>query len=132
MQSYTTQQNSALLVVRLIVGVIFLYAAYAKIPLWSFTPEGMTEAMINLMKFLTVVEFLGGTALVIGFLTKWAARGLAVIMVGAVLVMQFMMQVGFATATGAGWNFPLAVLAGCITLMVFGAGSWSVDAKQKS
>ena len=81
------------------------------------------------MKLLSIVEPLGALALILGFLTRLAASGLSIIMVGAILVTQFVMQVGFATPTGPGWNFPLAVLAGCITLIAFGAGRWSVDAK---
>jgi uncharacterized membrane protein YphA (DoxX/SURF4 family) len=64
-----------------------------------------------------------------GFLTRWAASGLAIIMVGAIFIMQFVMHVGFATPVGPGWNFPLVVFAGCVVLMAFGAGRWSVDAK---
>ena len=129
MQPYTKLQNATLLILRLIIAAIFLYAAYAKLPFWSSAPEGMSAMMLNLTKFLSIVEPLGALALIAGFWTRWAAGGLAVIMVGAIFVMQFVMQVGFATPTGAGWNFPLAVLAGCVALMAFGAGRWSVDAK---
>jgi putative oxidoreductase len=123
-------QNTALLLARLITAVIFLYAAYAKFGLWSYVPEGggPVDAMTNLMKFLSIVEPIGALALIVGFLTRWASLGLAIIMLGAIYVMQFMMGIGFATATGAGWNFPLVVLATCLLLMAFGAGKWSVDA----
>ena len=87
--------------------------------------------MANLMKFLSIVEPLGALALIMGFLTRWAASGLAIIMVGAIFIMQFAMHVGFATPVGPGWNFPLVVLAGCIVLMAFGAGRWPVDARSR-
>ena len=126
-QSYTKFQDAALLIARLIVAAIFLYAAYAKFGFWSGAPEGMTGGMALLIKFLSIVEPIGAVALIAGFLTRWAASGLAIIMVGAVGVMQFVMQIGFATPQGAGWNFPLAVLVGCVVLIAFGAGRWSVD-----
>lgn len=130
MPSYTKSQNIALLATRLITATIFLYAGYAKIFAWSGPVEGMSTGMANLMKFLTIVEPLGALALILGFLTVWASRGLAIIMVGAIFYMQFAMKVGFSTPTGTGWNFPLIVLAGCLVLMAFGAGKWSIDAKR--
>ncbi len=130
MQPYTTFQNKALLIMRLIVATIFIYAAYAKLFFWSGTPEGMSSGMIMLMKFLSIVEPIGALALIIGWLTRWAATGLAIIMVGAIVVTQFVMQIGFATPTGPGWSFPLMILAGCLVLMAFGPGQWSIDASR--
>jgi len=128
MQPYTTFQETALLVLRLIVAAIFLDAGYAKWSFWSTAPEGVPAGMVSLLKFLSIVEPLGGVALGVGFLTRWAAAGLAIIMVGAIFIMQFTMQVGFSTPQGPGWEFPLIILGSCIALMAFGAGSWSVDA----
>jgi uncharacterized membrane protein YphA (DoxX/SURF4 family) len=130
MQSYTKFQDAALLALRLIGAAIFLNAAYVKLPLWSFTPEGMPAIMVGIMKLLTIAEPLGALALILGFLTRWAASGLSIIMVGAILVTQLVWGIGFSTATAPGWNFPLAVLAGCIVLVTFGAGRWSIDAKR--
>ena len=133
MKHYTKLQDAALLVLRLIVAAVFLYAGIAKWSFWSAVPEGMSMSagMVNFMKFLSIVEPLGGAALIAGFLTRWAGAGLAIIMVGAVLLMQFAMHVGFMTPQGPGWSFPLIILGGCIALMAFGAGSWSVDAMRK-
>lgn len=129
MQPYTKSQEVALIILRLVVAAIFLYAAYVKLPFWSGAVPDVSAGMANLMKFLSIVEPLGALAVLFGFLTRLAASGLAVIMLGAIFVMQFVMQVGFATPVGPGWNFPLAVLAGCVVLKAFGAGSWSLDAK---
>jgi putative oxidoreductase len=131
MQSYTKFQDAALLILRLITAAIFLVAAYYKLPFWSGAVKGVSAGMAYLMMFLSIVEPLGALALIGGFLTRLAAGGLAIIMVGAIFVTKFMMQVGFVTPTGAGWNFPLIMLAGCIALMAFGAGAWSVDSKRK-
>jgi putative oxidoreductase len=132
MQPYTRFQETALLVLRLIVAAIFLYAGYAKWGFWSAAPEGMSAGMVNLVKFLSIVEPLGGVALVVGFLTRWAAAGLAIIMVGAIFFLRLAMQTGFfTTAQGAGLDYNLLILGGCIALVAFGAGSWSVDAIRK-
>jgi putative oxidoreductase len=132
MQPYTRLQEAALLVLRVIVAAIFLYAGYAKVGFWSAPPEGMSAGMLNLVKFLSIVEPLGAVALVVGFLTRWAAVGLAVIMVGAVFFLRLTMQTGlFTTPQGAGLDYNLLILGGCIALMAFGAGGWSVDAIRK-
>ena len=132
MQLYTKFQETALLVLRLIVAAIFLYAGYVKWPFWSAAPEGMSAGMVNLVKFLSIVEPLGGVALVVGFLTRWAAAGLAIIMVGAIFFLRLAMQTGFfTTPQGAGLDYNLLILGGCIALVAFGAGSWSVDAIRK-
>lgn len=125
-------QNAALLFLRVVVAAIFFVAGYYKISFWSARPEGMSEAMTSLVRLLSVAEPLGALALLAGFLTRWAAGGLSIILVGAIYISHFTMGMGFVTPTGAGWNFPLMVLAGCIILMAFGAGNWSVDDRLKT
>ncbi|MBI4132670.1 MAG: DoxX family protein [Candidatus Sungbacteria bacterium] len=132
MQPYTKFQETALFALRVIVATIFLYAAYAKLPFWSGAPEGVPAGMVNLIKFLSIVEPLGALALVAGFLTRWAAAGLGIIMVGAIFTLAFTMNVGFfTTPQGVGWDYNLFILGGTLILMAFGAGRWSVDATRK-
>lgn len=132
MQPYTRLQEAALVVLRVIVAAVFLYAGYAKWPFWSAAPGDMSAGMVNLVKFLSIVEPLGAAALVMGFLTRWAAAGLAIIMVGAIFFLRFTMQTGlFTTPQGTGLDYNLLILGGCIALMAFGAGGWSVDAIRK-
>ena len=131
MQPYTKYQETALLLLRLIIAAIFLYAAYAKLFIWTGAPEGMSASMVNLVKFLSIVEPLGALALIAGFLTRWAASGLAIIMVGAVVILRFTMHTSvFTGLKGTGLDYNLLILAGCIALMTFGAGRLSVDAKR--
>ncbi len=125
---YTKSQDAALLVLRVVLAVIFTHAAYPKLMFWSGTPEGISPGLAMLMKLLSIAEPLGSAAVLIGFLTRWAAGGLAIVVTGAIYVTQFIMHIGFATATAPGWNFPFSILGGCIVLVTFGAGRWSVDA----
>jgi len=127
MQTYTTYQNASLLILRIITAAIFYVAGYYKFPFWSGAPEGMSAFMLFVTKLLSIAEPLGATAVLFGFLTRLAAIGLTIIMIGAIYVSQFILGIGFVTPTSAGWNFPLAVLAGCLILAAFGAGKWSVD-----
>ena len=132
MNPYTKFQDAALLLLRLIVAAIFLYAGYAKLGMWSTAPEGMPTGMVRLTQFLSIVEPLGGIALVAGFLTRWAAAGLGIIMIGAVFFVKFTMHASFFTGpTGTGLDYIVLILAGCIVLKAFGAGRLSVDAWKK-
>jgi putative oxidoreductase len=119
------------LVLRLAVGAIFLYHGSQKWGLWSATPEGMDATMVNLMKFLSIVEPLGGLALVLGFLTRYAALGLAIIMVGAIYMKMAVFGQGFVTESGPGWAYDMMILAGCIALLIEGAGKYSLDRAMK-
>lgn len=128
---YSKNQNAALLILRIIIAAIFFVAGYYKFFFWSGTMEGMSPGMTNLMKFLSVAEPLGALAILLGFLTKWAASGLSIILLGAIYVTKFLYSTGFVTPTGPGWNFPLMVLGGCFILLAFGPGNWSVDGRQR-
>ena len=128
--TYSRLQNAMLLIARLIIAAIFIYAGYAKFALWNAPPSVIPAPMLLLMRFLAFAEPLGGIALVAGFLTRTASICLSIIMVGAI---GMLIQAGFAPATGAiGWSYPLAVLAGCLLLSAFGAGDWSVEGMRKS
>ncbi len=106
-----------------------IWAGYAKWFIWSAPMEGMSDGMILLTKLLSIVEPLGGIALIVGFLTRWAAAGLAIIMAGSLYFVYFIYNVGFFTGqTGTGMDYNLLLLAGCTTLLAFGAGNWSIDA----
>lgn len=121
-------QGFTLLFTRLIVGAVFIYSGLAKLPLWSQPMEGMGAVMQNLTRFLTVVEPLGGVALIIGFLTFWAASGLTVIMLGSLYFVYFMFHMPLFTGyAGIGIDYNLLLLSGSAILAVFGAGKFSVD-----
>jgi uncharacterized membrane protein YphA (DoxX/SURF4 family) len=130
MQAYTNYQNAALLILRIITAAIFYVAAYFKFPFWSSAPEGISPFLLFTTKLLSIAEPLGATAILLGFLTRWAAVGLIIILIGAIYVSQFVYGIGFVTLTSPGWNMPLAVLAGCVILAAFGAGKWSIDNKR--
>jgi len=127
MRGYSNSQNISLLILRIVVAAIFYVAAYFKFPFWSDSPRGMSGFLLFTTRLLSIAEPLGATAILIGFLTRWAASGLIIILIGAIIVSKFVYGFGFVTPTAPGWNFPLMVLAGCFILLEFGAGKWSVD-----
>ena len=131
MQTYTNYQNASLLILRIVTAAIFYVSAYFKFPYWSHAPEGTSAFLLFTTRLLSIAEPLGATAILIGFLTRWAAVGSIIILAGAIYVSKFVYGIGFVTPTSAGWNFPLAVLAGCFILVSFGAGKWSIDKGRK-
>ena len=73
------------LVLRLAVAAAFLYHGTMKFGfLQGAAPEGMSDTLVMIFKFLAIAEPLAGVALIIGLLTQVAAAGLALVMVCAI------------------------------------------------
>lgn len=125
MRSYTNFQNFALLALRVIIAAVFIVAGYYKWPFWNQAHPEMSSFDLNVVKLLSIAEPLGGIGLLLGILTRWAATGLAIIMLGAIYYVQFKYHMSFASAPG--WNFPLTLFGGCIILIAFGGGRWAFD-----
>ena len=117
-EPYTPVQELALILLRVVVAAVFLYAGTAKWAFWSAPMPGMSPLMHKLILFLSIVEPLGAVALLLGFLTRWAAAGLAIIMLGAVVVSRVTMHTPLFTGPqGAGLDYNFLLLAGCVALV---------------
>lgn len=81
------------------------------------------------MKFLAIVEPLGGIAVIIGFLTQLAALGFAIIMIGAIYLKSNQMNKKFADE--GGWEFDFVLLFMSVALFIAGPGAISIDALLK-
>lgn len=68
-------------------------------------------------------ELIGGAALALGFLSRLAALGLAIIMAGAIYTVHG--QHGFSYPMGYEYNFALLTL--CLALIVGGPGNLAID-----
>lgn len=84
-----------------------------------------------LIAFLVIMgESLGSIALAAGFVTRFAAASLAVIMLGAVMMVHwpngFFMN-WFGQQAGEGFEYHLLVIGMALALVVNGGGKWSVD-----
>lgn len=73
-----------------------------------------------------VVELLGGLALLLGFLTRWAAIGLTIRTAAALVLVNA--AAGFS-ATRGGIEIPLALLGGLLALACTGAQHYALDAQ---
>lgn len=118
-----------LLFLRLALGAVFLVHGIDKLAMWKMQPsEQMPAPMIKLFRLLSIVEPLGGAAMMAGFLTPLAAIGFMIIMLGAIGVKMNVMKLGFITSMKVGWDFDLMNFASAAALLVLGPGAFSVDA----
>jgi len=114
---------------RLSLGVIFIAHGLLKVLVFTIPGTVGFFESIGLPGFLAYVviaaELLGGTALLLGFLTRWAAAGLAVIAFGAVL--PHAANGWVFSNTGGGWEFPVFLGLTCLVLVLSGAGKFAID-----
>lgn len=84
-----------------------------------------------LIAFLVIIgEFVGPWALAAGFMTRFTAASVGVIMLGAIAMVHwphgFFMN-WFGQQAGEGFEYHLLVIGMSLSLMATGAGKWSVD-----
>jgi putative oxidoreductase len=92
-----------------------------------FTSSG-TPAILALLAI--AAEFLGPLGLAVGLLTRVAALGIACVMLVAIFTVHwphgFFMN-WYGNQKGEGFEYHLLVLGIAITLIIVGAGAWSLD-----
>ena len=123
--------STTLLLLRLIVGVAFIFHGWGKIqsPFDWMGPQG--DAVPGIFQFLAAVsEFGGGIALILGLLTPIALLGLACTMTVATLMHAFVMKDPFVTLKKGGSSYELALVYLGISLLFLatGPGKYSLDA----
>lgn len=124
------QVDTGLLLLRLIVGVIFVAHGGQKLFVYGF--DGVAGAfgqmgvpMAQVMgPFVGLLEFFGGLAVIAGLLTRLVSFGLACTMVVAMLLVH--LKAGFFAPNGI--EFPLSLFGSTVLLAVAGAGAYSLDA----
>ena len=124
------QIDTGLAVLRVAIGAIFL--AHGGQKLFVYGLDGVAGAFGQMgVPFPSVtgplvafLEFLGGIALVAGVLTRLAALGLAINMLGATVLVHA--KAGFFLPNG--YEFTLALFASSTLLTLTGAGRYSMDA----
>jgi uncharacterized membrane protein YphA (DoxX/SURF4 family) len=118
-----------LLALRLAIGAIFWVHGVPKKAHWKALPPGQApDQMRPVMRILAIAEPLGALAMFAGFLTRPAAIGFGIIMLGAIHLKKNKWKMPFTAMDKLGWEFDLLILAGCVALLSMGGGSWSVDA----
>lgn len=112
--------NLALLVVRIIIGGIFIFSGWMKVSDMAQTLGFFSS--LHIPAFLTYIvaygELLGGILLVLGLWTCLVSAFLSIIMIVAIFLTIPMGPSGYMT--------PLATLAGLIALLGNGAGKFAI------
>ncbi len=114
--------DAAMLVLRVVIGAIFIAHGVMKFDLWQQPAAGMNIVMM----ILSVAEPLGGLALILGVLAQWASLGLCVVMVGAIYMKQFTWGGSFIGTSGPAWEFDAVLLASLLVLLCYGPGRLSL------
>ena len=125
----SSNQSWGITILRVVTGIIFLAHGWQKLFGMGFHGVGGFFGAIGIplpavaAVIVTLVEFLGGIALIIGLLTRWAAALNGFDMIVAILVVH--LKNGFLKP--GGFEHPLIMLAACIALVMLGPGAASVD-----
>lgn len=134
-----TVNDNTLTLMRLILGVVFFLHGSQKLLGW-FGGFGFSGTMNFFTSMLHVpapfavlaicAEFFGGLGLILGLLARVAAFGIAVNMVVAVSLVHFAngpFMNWYGNQKGEGYEYHLLALALAITIIIRGAGAFSVD-----
>lgn len=126
--------NVGLAIIRAIVGVIFIAHGGQKLFVYGFAgiAEGFAGMGIPMAGIagpaVSLIEFFGGIALLLGLFTPIAAGLLAMVMLGAIVMVH--LPAGFFLPNGV--EFPLALLAAAVGLIATGPGGYSLDAVREN
>ncbi|MCL4246336.1 MAG: DoxX family protein [Candidatus Dadabacteria bacterium] len=136
---FRTDDDASALVARLALGIVILPHGLQKL-LGMFGGAGFTATVdyfvsSGLPAFLAVLiiigEAFGALGLILGFLSRVAALGITIIMLGAILTVHI--KFGFfmnweGTQAGEGFEFHILAIGLGLVVLLKGGGLWSVDA----
>ena len=119
-------QPAVPLLLRVVLGAIFVAHGFQKISSdmreFTHTVGHLGFPMPVLFAWAAALsEFLGGICVLVGLFTRWAALAIAVVMTVAVT------QVHLHQGLLQGYEYPLALLAIAIAIVLTGAGPASLD-----
>jgi len=127
MPVFDNLQSLGLLVLRLVLGIIFLYHGIPKLKNAAMMAQGMGKPK-GFIFTLGLVEILSSIAIILGLLTEIGAIFLTVVMLGALYYKIFKWKIPFAAMDKLGWEFDLILLGAALALLFIGAGNISLDA----
>ena len=135
----TDEENSALLIQRVVLGLVFFPHGAQKLLGWFGGPGfGGTMGFFTtkaglpwLIAFLVIMaESLGSVMLIVGLATRLAAFGVTAVMIGAILTTHlqhgFFMN-WFGNQKGEGFEYHLLALGLSVPLVIWGGGRYAVD-----
>jgi putative oxidoreductase len=134
----STSNDVALTILRLVLGIVFFAHGAQKMLGWfgGFGFHGTMGFFEHMgmpapVAFLVIcTEFFGGLGLIVGLLSRIAALGIGVEMIGAIFMVHlpngfFMNWMG--TQKGEGFEYHLLAIAVAAALLLRGSGAFSLD-----
>jgi putative oxidoreductase len=121
----------ALLIARIIVGVVFMAHGAQKL-FGAFGGPGLS-AVVGMMGplgyLVSIGEFFGGLGLVVGFLSRFSAASIIVIMLGAIGMVHaklgfFMNWMG--NQAGEGFEYHLLAIGILLVILIAGPGRYAI------
>ena len=118
--------HTVLLLVRIIVGIIFVAHGLEKFNMGMDAVAGFFESIsipapMLMAWVVTLIETFGGLALIVGFGTTIAAWLLLFVMIGALITIKF--SVGLV----GGYELDIALIAALLPILSEGAGKYSLS-----
>ena len=136
---FQTDDGLAGFILRVTLGLVIFPHGAQKLLGWfgGFGFDGTMGSFTQKMGLPWIIAFLiiigesfGSLALLAGFLTRFTAASLAVIMLGAITMVHlphgFFMN-WFGQQQGEGFEYHLLVIGIAAALLITGGGRWSVD-----
>ena len=129
---FATSRDATLMLMRLVLGIVFFAHGSQKAPGW-FGGYGFhaTMHMFTTMMHIPTVfaflaigaEFVGGICLLLGFCSRIAAFGIAIVMLVAI----FKVHLPHGFFAPMGMEYPFVLLALAVLILVKGGGALSID-----
>jgi putative oxidoreductase len=136
---FQTDDSWTGLILRLTLGLVMFPHGAQKLLGWygGFGFDGTLGFFTEKMGLPWIIAFLiimgesfGSLGLLVGFLTRFSAASIGVIMLGAIALVHwpngFFMN-WFGKQAGEGYEYHLLVLGIAVVLTIVGGGRWSVD-----
>jgi putative oxidoreductase len=126
---------AAPVIARLLVGIVMAVHGWQK--LTEMTPAGFGDGMLDMLGvpapvlfgwIVTLIELVGGVALIVGAVTRIAALLNAGVLLGALLLVKI--DIGLIAPMGAdmpGAELEFGLLAGLLVVALLGPGRPSID-----
>ena len=135
---FQTEDDVSVLIARLFLGVVILPHGLQKLlgMFGGFGFSATVDFFVNsgipaAVAFLIIIgESFGAVGLILGFLSRLAALGIALIMLGATFLVHlpngfFMNWTG--NQPGEGFEYHLLAIVLALVVLIKGGGKWSVD-----
>jgi putative oxidoreductase len=135
---FKTDDDFAIFIARLALGIVILPHGLQKLlglfggPGFSGTVNFFVQQGVpSVIAFLIIIgESFGSLGLIIGFLSRLAALGITLIMLGAIFLVHFpngFFMNWFGAQKGEGFEFHILAIGLGLVVLIKGAGKWSVD-----